>query len=166
MTSFNATQTFPLNARSDYYWLFGNVTPMVTKFSGIAYKPRCTYAIENTLTGEAYVGSTDDFFYRWRKHVNHLMNENHSNLNLLDAFNEDGIENFVIRILRTYEDGVDIELMEYRDGMEFYGESNLYNYVLGTKWINGQSPLSRVGQAAYKPAKSTLARRAAEHALA
>lgn len=62
----------------------------------------CTYVIQHRATGQAYVGSTEDFMLRWRRHVQLLRAGGHANHCLQALFDQDGIDAFQISIVRSY----------------------------------------------------------------
>lgn len=129
MTTLNYIGTFPFNNRKAYKQLF---KVLHEGGMGLAtdHKITCTYAVECLTTGRAYVGSTRNFFTRWRAHLQHLRNDTHSNIPLQDLYNEHGVDNFVFKILTTTTPAKML-VQEYADGMALYGEADLLNYVLG-----------------------------------
>lgn len=168
MTKTMFTGTFAIDKRECYAALYNSVRNKglglrVPKNKSGKLDPqarpiRCTYAIENRETGSAYVGSTDDFFSRWFKHLNHLKNGNHSCEELQDEFDRYGAERFVIKILTHYTEPVTLRAVEFTDGVRAYSIESLLNSRLGDVWVK-RHPGWHNGRV-YLPAKSTRARRA------
>lgn len=93
-----------------------------------------TYAIDDRESGKGYVGSTEDFFGRWQKHLLDLRGHRHSNQNLQNAFNVRGAIAFTIRILNSYQTTDDLIEHEIEDGLMNYSIEDLYNNRLGNTY--------------------------------
>jgi hypothetical protein len=93
----------------------------------------CTYAIEHE-SGAAYVGSTDDFFLRWRRHLQLLRANGHKNKLLQDIFNLDGAGAFTIRIVRQYDTEDGLLAHEVEDSLGF---KELLNVRIGSQYVEG-----------------------------
>ena len=61
------------------------------------------YQIRNLIDGKVYIGQTQDFEDRKRKHLWMLRGNRHHNIHLQRAFNRDGRENFVVEPLLEIE---------------------------------------------------------------
>jgi group I intron endonuclease len=91
----------------------------------------CTYAIHNDQTGQAYVGSTEDFNRRWSKHVADLKRGTHINTLLQDAYDKHGIEAFTLKILGHYQTTEGLLKAEATDAYANYKAEDLYNGRIG-----------------------------------
>lgn len=65
---------------------------MVTSICGV-------YKIENSVTGDTYIGQSISIKSRWRKHKNHLLKNKHHSKYLQRAYNKYGKEAFTFEIL-------------------------------------------------------------------
>jgi group I intron endonuclease len=63
------------------------------------YKKSGVYGIKNILTGEFYIGSTNNIGKRWNSHKRHLERNIHSNPKLQASFNKYGLDYFIFGII-------------------------------------------------------------------
>ena len=103
------------------------------------YKTTGIYAIQNKITGMAYVGqTTNNFGDRRDCNFAKLRHNKHENVGLQEDWNKYGEQNYEFKILETLEDCV-----VYR---QLYGEGNL--------WIRKEKDfLSEVDHAKYPDIK-------------
>lgn len=72
------------------------------------------YTITNTVNGKLYVGSTSmSFNYRWRKHYNKLLKNQHENYKLQNAWNKYGESNFIFEILENTDKNLAVFTEQY-----------------------------------------------------
>ena len=57
------------------------------------------YKITNTITNNFYIGSTVNFYNRFKKHRHSLNNNKHENIHLQRAFNKYGEDFFEFKII-------------------------------------------------------------------
>lgn len=127
--------TFPLAARKQYASIFKpmtrtgacNIVPNATYVGRII----CTYAIHNLKTGQAYVGSSENFANRWSGHLNELTRGTHINKLLQAAFETDGVESFTMSIITQYETTDGLLKAEAVDALANYKIEDLYNGRIG-----------------------------------
>lgn len=72
------------------------------------YKVAGVYQILNTITGEAYIGSTVNISGRWSSHRYKLKNGTHGNRNLQASWNEYGSACFEFSVLAFAKDKSDL----------------------------------------------------------
>ena len=60
------------------------------------------YSIQNKINGKVYVGSTNNFAWRWRQHQSALRRKDHHNIHLQRAWDKYGPEAFEFQILLIY----------------------------------------------------------------
>lgn len=70
------------------------------------------YAIENTLTGERYIGSSLNIPQRWLQHRADLQKGSHSSSFLQEAWNRDGADAFTWIVLEYTKDIAELESIE------------------------------------------------------
>lgn len=96
----------------------------------------CVYVITNERSGLRYVGSTQDFFARWRKHYHELRGGYHGIVDLQSDYAKHA-DAFTISIIETYDEaGEELMRAEERIGYEL-GTENLYNARIGVRYIRG-----------------------------
>lgn len=133
MKTLNTTQpitgTFPLADRPLYQALAGGHGGKQLK--RVRLIAPCVYIITNTTTKQFYVGSTEDFFLRWRLHHWMLKNRRHKNTDLQASFDRYGAEAFVITIVEVVKEAN--EELELLERMVAYSlpERMLFNYRVG-----------------------------------
>lgn len=92
----------------------------------------CIYCIANQVSGKRYIGQTEDFSYRKRKHLERLRRGNHYNLHLQNAWNMYGESSFVFEIIQECENTKLDELeIYYIDRYDCTNESFGYNIMEG-----------------------------------
>lgn len=81
------------------------------------------YCIRNLKNGNLYIGSSENIYYRLKRHECDLKKNRHGNQHLQNSFNKYGIENFIGFILERCE----INKLEQREQywMDFYNP--IYN---------------------------------------
>ena len=109
----------------------------------------CTYVITCTATDQHYVGSTQDFYVRWKKHAAELTRSVHTNDRLQDLFHQHP-DAFTISILRQYDSTVGLESHERADALQFEN-STLLNYRVGHNLNGDWLPIHNQGRRNYKP---------------
>lgn len=62
------------------------------------------YAIENTITGKFYVGSTKNFQQRWALHRGQLKRGEHHSVKLQRSYDKHGVDAFRYFVLKEVED--------------------------------------------------------------
>lgn len=141
--------TFPLNDYSLYASL------MSTHKDNPGIKIITTYAIVNKRTGQAYIGATESFLKRWRKHHWGLSTGVHPN-DMLQAAYDDEPDAFEIKIISHLDTTTGLIDREVEAGFQ-YDVTKLYNYKLGNMWINGHCPLRSTGikSGGYAPKKKS-----------
>lgn len=155
------TGTFKFNSRSAYRALF--VAKRTAGATPVAGTPTVTYAIINTKDGNAYVGSTKNFYGRWGGHLMQLEGGYHSNDMLQNAYNKDG-KHFIITIIDHLHGDVDGNILLHKEelaALKYNGR--LYNYKVGNSWVDGKCPLNSTGnKCGYRPlfkrGKNTVSR--------
>lgn len=95
------------------------------------------YKIEHSVTGKAYVGSTDDLGARKITNMSSLRHNKHKNKNLQEAYNKDSnIEFKVVALTKDREEAFDIE----QETLDKYKNTNsLFN-------IAGNARASMIGR--------------------
>ena len=72
------------------------------------------YAIENTLTGECYIGSSFNIPQRWLQHRAHLQKGDHTSSSFQEAWNHDGSDTFKWSVLEYVPNVTELESVEQR----------------------------------------------------
>ena len=81
------------------------------------------YKIVNTVNNKFYLGSTNNYKIRFRKHKYDLKNQKHVNKHLQNAWNKYGEEVFNFEIIGTFENLKETE-QEFLDNLDF---NKVYN---------------------------------------
>jgi hypothetical protein len=100
----------------------------------------CVYAVLNTATQRAYVGSTADFFGRWGKHLCELKGGYHGSLELQADYTKDP-DAFEIRLIEVADTTDGLMELEQAIGERFNVEQ-LYNCRIGQRYIKGRYGLN------------------------
>jgi hypothetical protein len=79
-----------------------NLSLSQSNFSGI-------YIIINQQTNKIYIGSSNNIYYRLRRHISDLLKNQHGNQHLQNSFNIYGINNFTTNILEKVNEDQLIE---------------------------------------------------------
>lgn len=96
------------------------------------------YIIYNTVTCKGYIGQSNNFTIRWKKHTRDLDSNKHKNKHLQYSWNKYGKDSFEFKILE-YCEIIELTKTEQKY-INLYGIDNLYNICpasesrLGTKW--------------------------------
>lgn len=69
---------------------------------------KAVYMVLSYKTGEFYIGSSINYENRIKQHITHLKNGRHSNLNLLNLYQEHGIENIKFIIIEEIIDSKEL----------------------------------------------------------
>lgn len=141
--------TFPLFELDDYRDMFFDVNRRRRANVLIG-----TYVITNHQTGRVYVGSTNDFYGRWKKHAQLLRRGKHTNMRLQDEYDTFGDSGFTITLLNTFPDTDDLLFHEMLATQQYNAEL-LLNYKSGHKPRPGWHQNDNKGQGRQRfPAKS------------
>jgi group I intron endonuclease len=84
------------------------------------------YLIRNTINGKFYIGSSQHVCYRWRKHKETLIKNNHQNIHLQRAWNNYDGQNFIFELLCTCE-LKHLHVLEQHLLDRFFGTDQCYN---------------------------------------
>jgi group I intron endonuclease len=87
------------------------------------------YAIENTVNGKIYIGSSIDILNRWKHHLRCLGNGTHANKGLQNDFSLLGFYNFTFKIVEQTDDLFEREghfMKEMKTLDDLYGYNNLF----------------------------------------
>lgn len=74
---------------------------------------KAVYKIENSKTGDFYIGSSVDYVYRKWVHIKELLDNKHHNPILQNSWNKHGADAFVFSILEEVKNGKLIEREQY-----------------------------------------------------
>lgn len=89
------------------------------------------YKIENTVNNKVYIGQTQNFKNRWKKHISALDNNRHCNEHLQSAWNKYGKESFTFSIVEKCKENIDEReiywIARYNSADRKFG----YNIALG-----------------------------------
>jgi group I intron endonuclease len=80
------------------------------------------YKISNSITGDAYIGSSKDIYKRWSSHKNGLYKNKHINIILQRAWNKYGSENFNFEIIEKCEPNFLLEKEQF-----YLNDKPIYN---------------------------------------
>lgn len=73
------------------------------KLGDIVLREKGIYIIQNTVTGKLYIGSTNSFYRRFRRHRQELTRNEHPNKHLQNSFNKHSAENFKFIVIEIVE---------------------------------------------------------------
>jgi group I intron endonuclease len=107
----------------------------------IEFKPTCgIYRIVNTLDNRSYIGQSREIQVRWAGHIKSLLKGKHSCKDLLDDFQEHGLEIFEVEILEKCEENCDEKVLLKKEEewcAKFYDQHiSLYNLSNDIRIIN------------------------------
>lgn len=140
---------FQLNAAKTFNALFVNKHKRINKII-------CTYVITNTKTGMVYVGSTQDFYNRWKKHYNLLKLGGHTNIRLQEQWDAHEPHDFTIEIVNVF--GTTVGLLDQeRSATHHFDPAMVLNFVIGSKHAPGWHQMSNFGKG--RAARPSLTKR-------
>lgn len=75
-------------------------------------KVSCIYKITTVHDNLVYIGSALSFKKRMKDHKNSLLHKKHHNYKMQNAFNKYGKNNFVVEIVKEYENTIKLNSVE------------------------------------------------------
>lgn len=93
------------------------------------------YKIENSITGQIYIGSSTSIPFRWRRHRYHLKHNIHNNQKLQRSYNKYGADSFCFTIVELCEPDKLFEKEQYwiDKSHPYYNVSLVAGSILGFK---------------------------------
>lgn len=110
----------------------------------------CIYAVICTKTKQLYIGSSSDFANRWTSHLGHLRRRQHNNRLLQECFDQHGLDNFVIKILRVVDETTDLLTLECV-AAEMFKPQMLLNIRVGNEFVKPRPENDTGRRANYVP---------------
>ena len=96
-------------------------------------QPAAVYKIENTKTGQVYIGQTTMYKQRWLEHKSDLRHNKHDNPKLQKDYNKYGLDAFEFKIIKEFPPDTtsDVLLKEEKKRITEYNQrgKNLYNII-------------------------------------
>ena len=93
--------------------------------------PAAVYKIENTETGQVYIGQSTAYQHRWNSHKSKLRLNKHRNPKLQEDYNKYGLDAFEFKIIKEFPSDItsDVLLKEEIKMITEYNQrgENLYN---------------------------------------
>ena len=95
--------------------------------------PAAVYKIENTKTGQVYIGQTTQYKQRWGNHKSRLRHNKHRNPKLQEDYDKYGLDAFEFKIIKEFPPDTtsDVLLKEEEKMITEYNQrgKNLYNTI-------------------------------------
>lgn len=101
--------------------------PELKSYQDLSVYRFIVYAIKNKLTGQLYIGSTNDRVNRWRQHRADFANGTHKNLRLMRDVLVNGLENFKFFVLFRFNNRQDMLAREQLVIGMYFNRRGCYN---------------------------------------